>query len=165
MGKHICILAGSNGKNLTLAQSFQSHLEGQGHTVSLIDVVAAHLPLYSPAQEGKADGAQLMAPFKDGLAAHYYVILAPEYNGGPPPALTNFLAWASRSAKDWRIHFNTKRAVIGTYSGGDGGQVLAIMRLQFSYIGMTVVGRQISVSDRKPLDPAALTDVCNQLLA
>ena len=163
--KHICIIAGSNGKNLTLAQTFQAHLEGLGHKVSLIDVVAAHLPLYSPFQEGKINGADLIEPFRDALSAHYYIFCAPEYNGGPPPVFTNFLAWASRSAKDWRIHFNTKRAVIATYSGGDGGQLLAMLRLQLSFIGMTVLGRQISVTDRKALDQATLTDVCNQLLA
>jgi len=164
MNKHICIVAGSNGKNLTIAKMFQEYLEGQGLQVSLIDVVAAHLPLYSAAQEGKLQGADIIAPFMDALRADHYIFCNPEYNGGPPPAFTNFLAWASRSAKDWRIHFNTKRAVIATYSGGDGGQVLAMMRLQLSFIGMTVIGRQIAVTDRKALDQATIADVCKQLL-
>ena len=164
MEKHICIVAGSNGKNLTLAKMFQEHLEGQGHRVSLIDVVSAHLPLYTAAQEGKINGADVIAPFRDALSAHYFIFCAPEYNGGPPPALVNFIAWASRSAKDWRTHFNTKRTAIATHSGGDGGQALAMMRLQLSYIGMTVLGRQVNVSDRKAIDPATLADVCSQLL-
>lgn len=164
MTKHICIVAGSNGKNLTLAKSFQAHLEESGHKVSLIDVVGAHLPLYSPAQEGKHDGAAIMAPFREALSAHYFIFVAPEYNGAPPPTLINFIAWASRSAKDWRIHFNTKKAAIATYSGGDGGQALCMMRLQLSYIGMTVIGRQINVNDRKPADAATIADVCGQLL-
>lgn len=164
MTKHICIVAGSNGKNLILAKAFQDHLEGLGHKVSLINVVEAHLPLYSPAQEGKIHGADVMAPFKDALSAHHFVFVAPEYNGAPPPALINFIAWASRSAKDWRNHFNTKRAAIATYSGGDGGQALSMMRLQLSFIGMTVIGRQINVNDRKAIDPASLEDVCKQLL-
>lgn len=165
MTKHICIVAGSNGKNLILANTFKEHLEALGHRVSLIDVVAAHLPLYSAAQEGKIVASELVEPFHDALSAHYFIFCAPEYNGGPPPAFTNFLAWASRSAKDWRIHFNTKRTLIATFSAGDGGQLLAMLRLQLSFIGMTVLGRQISVSDRKALDPATLADACKQLLA
>lgn len=165
MSKHICVVAGSNGKNLVLAQTFKEHLESQGHTVSLIDVVSAQLPLYSPVQEGKLSGAELIVPFREALAADYFVFCNPEYNGGLPPAFTNFLAWASRSAKDWRVHFNTKRAVIATHSGGDGTQALAMMRLQLAYIGMTVIGRGVSVSDRRPLEPAALMDVCRQLVS
>lgn len=165
MTKHICIVAGSNGKNLTLAKAFQEHLESIGHKVSLINVVEAHLPLYSPAQEGKLNGADVIAPFKDALSAHYYIFVAPEYNGAPPPTLINFITWASRSAKDWRVHFNTKRTAIATHSGGDGGQVLAMMRLQLSYIGMTVLGRQINANDRKPTDPATIAEICSQLLA
>ena len=165
MTKHICILAGSNGKNLALSQAFQAHLESLGHRVSVIDVVGAGLPLYTPATEGKIDAAEVMKPFHQALKAHHYVIIAPAYHGGPPPALVNFLSWASRSAKDWRIHFNSKRAALATYSGGDGSQVLAMMRLQFSFIGMTIIGRSVSVTDRKALDPAVLADVCTQLLA
>lgn len=165
MTKHICIVAGSNGKNLTLAKTFDEHLRSLGHKTSLVNVVEAHLPLYSPAQEGKINGADVMAPFHEALAAQYFVFCVPEYNGGTTPAFVNFLAWASRSAKDWRVHFNTKRAAIATHSGGDGAQVLMMLRLQLSYIGMTVLGRQINISDRKPVDPATVSDVCAQLLA
>ncbi len=163
--KHVTIIAGSNGKNLVLARQFQDHLQAQGHKVSLVDVVAAELPLYSPAQNGKVSGAQVIEPFKEAIGAERFVFVAPEYNGGIPPALSNFIAWCSTSSKDWRSHFNGKRAAVATHSGGDGFQLLSMMRLQLSYIGMTVVGRQINISDRKPLDPATLDDVCRQLLA
>ncbi len=163
--KHVCVVAGSNGKNLVLAQTFKEHLESLGHRVSLLDLVAADLPLYSPLQHGKLSGAQAIEPFKEALAADRFVFVSPEYNGGLTPVLNNFIAWCSTSAKDWRVHFNGKRAAIATHSGGDGLQALVMMRLQFSYIGMTVVGRQINIANHKPLDPASLADVCQQLLA
>jgi len=93
------------------------------------------------------------------------VFIGPEYNGGIAPTLTNFFAWASTSSKDWRAHFNTKKAAIATHSGGDGALFLAALRLQLSYIGLTVVGRQISANDRKAADPKSITDICQQLLA
>lgn len=163
--KHVCVVAGSNGKNLVLAQAFQEHLQSLGHKVSLLNLVAEDLPLYSPAQNGKLAGAQVIEPFKEALSAERFVFVSPEYNGGIAPALSNFIAWCSTSTKDWRVHFNGKKAAIATHSGGDGLQALVMMRLQFSYIGMTLIGRQINIANHKPLDPAALADVCQQLLA
>lgn len=163
--KHVCVVAGSNGKNLVLAQAFQEHLQSLGHKVSLLNLVAENLPLYSPAQNGKLTGAQVIEPFKEALSAEHFVFVSPEYNGGIAPALSNFIAWCSTSTKDWRVHFNGKKAAIATHSGGDGLQALVMMRLQFSYIGMTLIGRQINIANHKPLDPAALADVCQQLLA
>jgi NAD(P)H-dependent FMN reductase len=162
--KHITIVAGSNGKNLALAGQFKEYLEGQGHKVSLLDLVAANLPLYSPAHNGKTSGADVIAPFMEALGASHFVFCSPEYNGANTPVLSNFIAWCSTSAKDWRVHFNGKRAALATFSGGDGFQALMMMRMQLSYIGMNVVGRQINISNHKPLDPKAMEDVCKQLL-
>ncbi|MBY0516499.1 MAG: NAD(P)H-dependent oxidoreductase [Bacteriovoracaceae bacterium] len=163
--KKITIIAGSNGKNLVLAKQFEEHLKSLGHQATLIDLVAADLPLFSPAQYGKLEGAKVIEPFKEALNAEKYVFVSPEYNGANTPVLSNFIAWCSTSSKDWRIHFNGKRAAIATHSGGDGLQALVMMRLQLSYMGMTVVGRQINISNHKPLDPNTLADVCQQLLA
>lgn len=163
--KTITIIAGSNGKNLVLAKAFEEHLKSLGHKVHVVDVVAHDLPLYSPGQNGKVTGAQVLEPFKEALAADAFVFTGPEYNGGIPPVLTNFIAWASTSAKDWRVHFNSKPAAIATHSGGDGAQFLIMLRLQLSYIGMNVLGRQINVNDRKPVDPATIAEVCRQLTA
>ncbi|MFP5491355.1 MAG: NADPH-dependent FMN reductase [Bacteriovoracia bacterium] len=163
--KQISLIVGSNGKNLILAKAFQEHLESLGNKVHLVDLVSHNLPLYSSAQHGKLTGAEVLAPFKEALASEAFVFIAPEFNGGIPPVLTNFIAWASTSAKDWRVHFNSKKAAIATHSGGDGQQLLIMLRLQLAYIGMTVVGRQININDRKPVDPATIADVCKQLLA
>lgn len=161
--KHVTIITASDGKNLALAQKFSATLKEQGAQVHLLDLVALGLPLYTSRATQK--GADLLAPLQNELAAQAFVFVGPEFNGGLPPVLTNFFAWASTSSKDWRQHFNAKRAAVATHSGGDGTLFLAALRLQLSYIGMTVVGRQLSSNDRKEVDPKSLTDICQQLLA
>ncbi len=160
----ICIVAASEGKNLELAQKFQAYLSSQSVKAEILDLVDLNLPLYTSRSESEHEAASLVAPIKEKISADGFVILAPEYNGGPPPALSNFLSWVSRSTKDWREAFNERPVVIGTYSGGPGSNVLSIMRLQLSFLGMNVLGRQISVHSKKELDEASLKAVCDQLL-
>lgn len=161
--KNITLVAASNGKNLILAQKFEATLKELGAQSQILDLVNLELPLYSPKSSQK--GAELLAPLQKELQADAFVFIGPEYNGGIPPVMTNFLAWASTSSKEWRLHFNAKKAAIATHSGGDGMFFLTALRLQLSYIGMTVVGRQLSVNDRKEADLKSLTDICHQLLA
>jgi NAD(P)H-dependent FMN reductase len=159
--KHVCIVLGSNGKNLNLANLFKNQLETNSMKVSLIDLVEANLPLYTRAQ--KTPGSEVLKPFMEALSAESFIFIAPEYNGGIPPVVTNFLAWASTSAKDWRQLFNGKSAALATHSGGDGYLFLAQMRLQLSYIGMNVLGRQLNINDRKEVDPKSIADIIQQL--
>jgi len=97
-------------------------------------------------------------------SANSMVFVAPEYNGNVPPSFTNFLAFCSRSSKDWRELFNTKKAIVATHSGGGGAHVLMHMRMQLSFIGMNVVGREILTNYNKPVTPESLTAVVDQLL-
>lgn len=161
---NICIIVASEGKNLELAQSFKSYLVSKSVKAEILELVDLNLPLYTSRSESEHEAIKLIAPIKDKVSADGFVVLAPEYNGGPPPALSNFLSWVSRSTKDWREAFNEKPVAIGTYSGGPGSNVLSIMRLQLSYLGMNVIGRQISVHSKKDLDQASLEAVCDQLL-
>ena len=158
------IITGSSGKNLELAQSFKAKFTELNMKSEILDLVGMNLPLYSSAVDSKYSPADLLAPHLDQIkAAVGFVFLAPEYNGGVPPVMTNFIAWVSRSSKIWRESFNTKPAVIGTFSSGGGLSMLTSMRSQLAFIGITVVGRQISVSSAKSLDDVALADVCLQL--
>ena len=68
--------------------------------------------------------------------------VAPEYNGNVPPSFANFLAFCSKSSKDWRELFNTKKAVVA-HSGGGGAHVLMHMRMQLSFIGMMLSGAKL----------------------
>ncbi len=160
--KQVTIISASDGKNLALSQKFETVLKEAGSKVTILDLVELNLPLYTSKAPFK--GADLLAPLQGALAAQSFVFIGPEFNGGIPPVLTNFFAWASTSSKDWRHHFNTKKAAIATYSGGDGILFLSALRLQLAYIGFTVIGRQLSANDRKEADPKSITDICQQLL-
>lgn len=160
----ICIIAGSSGKNLELAQKFQDYFTSRQISSEIIDVVKLNLPLYTSESEKNHKAEELVASFHNQIKANGFVFLAPEYNGGLPPAFSNFLAWVSRSTKEWRENFNGHPAVIGTFSGGPGSNLLTILRLQLSYLGMNVVGRTISVHSQKELDQSSLEAVCSQLL-
>ena len=108
----------------------------------------------------------MLGPWFDTLhASNGYVFLAPEYNGGIPPIFTNFLAWVSRSSKDWRECFNGKTGIIGTFSGGGSGYILSALRMQLSYIGMNILGRQVLTHAAKPMDEQFVLLTCEQLLA
>lgn len=161
----VCILAFSEGKNLELAKSFEEKFKTMNVASEVLDIVKIELPIYSTLTEKSYDPATLVSPFRDLLNADAFVFVAPEYNGGPPPSFANFLAWVSRSTKEWREVFNCKPAAIATHSAGGGLNVLTIMRLQLAYVGMNVLGRQIHTTLQKALDDNSLTEVCSQLIA
>lgn len=161
----ITIIAAGGLNNLELAQKFQEQLVSLGAEVSLINLVTLNLPLYTSESESKYGPKELLVPWLDVLlSTNGFVFLAPEYNGGIPPVLTNFLAWVSRSSKNWRECFNGKCGVIGTFSGGGSGYILTAMRMQLSYLGMNILGRQFLTHASKPLDEKSLLVVCQQLI-
>lgn len=160
----VCILAFSEGKNLELGKKIEEKLKVLGAQASLLDIVSIDLPIYTTKSEKVHDSTGLVSPFRELLNADGFVFIAPEYNGGPPPSFSNFLAWVSRSTKEWREVFNNRPAVIATHSAGGGLNVLTIMRLQLAYVGMNVLGRQIHTTLQKTLEEKSLNEVCTQLL-
>lgn len=165
MKTKILIVTASEVKNLELANKFQESLRNAGAEVSLINLVELDLPLYSSRTESRYNAAELL---KDQLphftSANGFVFIAPEYNGSTPPVFNNFLAWLSRSDKDWRHFLNGKPASIATFSGGGGFNVLLAMRTQLAFIGMNVLGRQILTHSNKVLDDKTLSLVSNELI-
>lgn len=164
MKKKICIITASTGENLRLANSFKEHVLNNGFNASLINVVDLDLPLYSPKAHSANDPSKIVSPFKEDLNADGFIFVAPEYNGAPPPAFTNFLAWVSVSTKDWRETLNRKTAMIATASGGGGQSVLMHMRMQLSFIGMNLLGRQVISTGAKPIDHAGLEKYVTELI-
>lgn len=163
--KKITIITASGVKNLDLALQFEQKLHSMGVDVTLINLMKVELPLYTSESDAKYNANDLLGQWAGVLKESTgYIFLAPEYNGGIPPLFSNFMAWVSRSSKDWRECFNGKAAVIGTHSGGGGSNVLMALRMQLSYIGMNVLGRQILTHSAKPLDPQSLEAVCVQLV-
>ena len=165
MKKNIVIITASEIKNLDLAQKFLQSLESLDANVSLINLVELELPLYTSRSDANFKGDELL---KNELplmsAANGFVFIAPEYNGSTPPVFNNFLAWLSRSSKDWRHFLNGKPAAIATFSGGGGFNVLLSMRTQLAFIGMNVLGRQILTHSGKALDEKSLLAVATELV-
>lgn len=156
----ITIITASNTKNLELAKKFQEAFPNS----TLIKLSDLNLPLFSPTTEGdKKVLDSLEDTIKTLNNSKAFIFVAPEYNGGIPPILTNFIAWTSAYSEDWRESFNSKPAALATHSGGGGIHVLSAMRLQLSYIGLNVIGRQIHTHLGKKLDLKSLESVVEEL--
>lgn len=162
--KKICVISASTGKNLELAHSIIEQLKKHQAEATLINIVELQLPLYSAQAETQFKAEELIAPFKHQLDVDAFIIVAPEYNGGPPPVFSNFLSWVSRSTKNWRETFNKKTGMIATASGGGGTNVLMLLRMQLSFIGMTIIGRQIISTFNKPVGNEEIEKVVLELL-
>ena len=165
MKTKIIIFAASEIKNLELANNFKKALELESAEVKLINLVDLDLPLFSSRTQDKYIAADLLKnELPDISTANGFVFIAPEYNGSTPPVFNNFLAWLSRSSKDWRQYLNGKPAAIATFSAGGGLNVLGSMRVQLAFIGMNVLGRQIQTHMTKPLDETSLRAVSQELV-
>ncbi|RAP35404.1 NADPH-dependent oxidoreductase [Candidatus Marinamargulisbacteria bacterium SCGC AAA071-K20] len=163
--KNITIIIASKNKNLELAHAFESALTAANVPVRLLNLVDTDMPLYTPKTDKEHGVPQSILDEAALLKkTNGFVVIAPEYNGGIPPVLTNFLAWVSRSSEDWRDCFNGKPAVIATHSGGGGINVLVSMRTQLAYLGVNVIGRQIHTNFSKALSQDSLDAVVSQLI-
>ena len=163
--KNIVVVIASEVKNLELAENFRKNLEGHGARVHMLNLVNLDLPLYNSRAELKYKAEVLLEKELEHIGkAHGFVFIAPEYNGGTPPVFTNFLAWLSRSSKNWREYLNGKPGALATYSAGGGFNVLLAMRTQLAFIGMNIIGRQILTHSSKALDEKSLDSVCSELI-
>ena len=156
----------SQSKNKELAEKISASLESKGADVTLIDLVSMDLPLYSSLSQSKVGIPSEINKLYDAcIASDAFVFVAPEYNGGLPPVLTNAIAWLSVKGKNWRDAFNKKVAGIATFSGGEGMQLIIGLRTQLAYIGLTVIGRSLSANYKKELKEESLTDFSDQLVS
>jgi chromate reductase len=161
----ILVLASSNNKNLELANTFKDKINEQNVSVELIDLTTIDLPLYTPARHKEGAPDIIHDYIKKLDQAKGLVITAPEYNGGIPPVLTNFIAWISTSGdKDWRKCFNGKHVAIGSFSGSGGLHLLTELRMQLSYLGMNVIGRHIQAHFKKPVNEESVEGIVSQLI-
>lgn len=163
--RKITILLASQQHNRDLANQIFSELSERNIVANIIDLVDLDLPLYSSkAQDDIGFPPQLKAVFEACQSSHGFVVVAPEYNGGIPPVLTNAIAWLSVMGKEWREAFNAKVAGIATFSGGGGMQLIIALRNQLAYLGLTVIGRAIQTTHQKPLKDDSLKDFSSQLV-
>jgi len=161
----VAVIVASTGKNMDLARRCEEKLVQENQSVTFIDCVSLQLPLYtqkSHESEGTPQSViDLTEQFK---SCSKFIFVAPEYNGGIPPVLTNLIAWISVATEHWRDAFNGKSAAIATHSGSGGFHVLMGLRMQLAYLGLNVVGRQIHTHYNKELRDETLSDVVGELL-
>lgn len=161
----IAIILASELKNLELATRIETEIKSAGGEPMIIKLIDLDLPLYTSRAEQKHSPAELLgATLPKIQEAQGFVFIAPEYNGSIPPILTNFLAWVSRSSKNWREVLNGKPAALATYSGGPGSNLLVAMRLQLSHIGMNVVGRPLQFNSKYDFNDVDIKAVVAQLM-
>lgn len=161
----ILIITAGEGKNLELAKVFQSKIDQANISSRILNLVDLNLPLYTSRAEKEFNSSDLLKNEIPLITnASGLIFVAPEYNGGIPPVLTNFIAWLSRSTKDWRQHFNGKPAAIASFSGGGGLSLLTSLRIQLAYVGMNVLGRQIQVHMNRPVEENSVEAVVKELI-
>jgi chromate reductase, NAD(P)H dehydrogenase (quinone) len=161
----ILYLSASTGKNLELANTLAEVGGTFGGEHEVINLVAENLPLYCVEAEKDGIPEQAKILTQKLSDANAFVFIAPEYNGGVPPVLSNAIAWISRSGgDDWRAAFSEKMAAVATHSGGGGAKVLSVMRSQLEHLGTNVIARQLLTHYQKALNPDSAKAVIDQLL-
>ena len=163
MSSPLLILTASHNHNLQLAERILAASQAAGLPASVLDLTAFTLSLYTSRGEAEGPGAGFQKLHQAMAEAGGLWICAPEYNGGIPPSLTNAIAWLSRVAKDFRSLFNGKPVALATHSGGGGQKVLSAMRIQFSHLGCTVLGRELLSHSQKPANPDTITAMVAQM--
>ena len=163
----VLIFAASDNNNLKLSKAVGEIAKSKGYSSEVIDLSTLGLPLYTNATAKENDTPKAVLDIIAKMAAtKAMAIFTPEYNGGLPPVLTNFIAWISRSDdKNWRQSFNGKKFIIGTHSGSGGLHALMALRTQLSYLGGVVMGRQIHTHFKKELNPSSVEAIFDQINA
>lgn len=163
--KNILIIVASNNKNMELALEIKKTIELREINTKILDLVEIDLPLYTFDKELKEIPSVIGEYISLMEEASEVVFVAPEYNGGVPPALTSFIAWVSRFGdENWRRVFNGKKAALATHSGAGGNLMLASLRLQLAYLGMNVIGRQIITTFTKKLSQESVDSIVEELV-
>lgn len=152
----LAILFASQGNNKLLAQKINKVAADIGFKTTLLDLVALELPLFSQALLDQSGIPKTLYPVGKNLqSAQGLAVVSPEYNGGPPPSLVNAIAWVSRLDFEggWRACFQNKPTMLASASGGPGTRMLCGLRIQLSYLGAHVIGREVSLALTPKPDP------------
>ncbi len=160
----LVLLAATRENNHRLARELAAIAEELGTETRLILLPEIDLPLYTPDRESEGIPEQAQTLRDQLLDGRAMVWVAPEYNGSPPPIVSNAIAWISRTGGDWRAAFNGRFAALASHSGGPGMKVLAAMRSQLQHLGTIVLPRSISLGQDKALNPDSARAVLGQLL-
>ena len=161
----IITITASDVANRKLSTAIDTELKNKNYKSEVLNIIDLDLPLYTTKYEQEHGFPAQIEVLQSKLAqATGMIFVAPEYNGSYPPVLNNFIAWMSRSSKNWRDLFNDKPAALATHSGGGGEHVLLAMRQQLAFIGMNVIGRQLLTHYQKPLKDESLNSFLDSFL-
>ena len=146
--KKILLVSATRGNNYKLAQELKEIIDNTTAVDTVvINLESYDLPLYKSGIETENETAsELSAEFEN---AEGFVFCAPEYNGGPPPILTNAITWVSITTTNWRDGFCGKKAVIATNSGSAGHRFLVAFRSQLEHLGTLVIPKTILVNNEQ----------------
>lgn len=154
----LAIMVASEGYNMELARQI-SDLAGKHLNISshILGLASLDLPLFTMKcleDEGVPEKMQKVRCVLE--EAMMFAVACPEYNGGIPPVLTNAVSWVSRSSANWRAAFQNKPTLLSSYSSGGGVRVLSALRLQFSYLGAHVLGRDVAAKTDADVEASLL---------
>ena len=152
------IFVSSLNENMKLANSIKLQMEESNQEIVLINLVDLELPMYDSRKEDRDELVELMKK------SNGYIFVAPEYNYSLPPVLANFVAWVSRSGKDFREVFQMKKIQLATHSGSGGNDLMNAMRIQFTRLGAIVMPREIITNFHKPLKVESSKKILKQFI-
>jgi NAD(P)H-dependent FMN reductase len=149
---------------MELAEKFAEEVENKGFEADIVDLCGLNFPLFTPELARTIMPLDGMSELMQRLSsADAWVICAPEYNGLTPPSLANTVSWLSKEGEDFRALFNGKPVGLATASGGGGEYIISAMRMQFAFLGCTIVGRVVISKSWKEANPASITAVVDSL--
>ncbi len=145
--KKILIIVSGQVNNVALADRVSKIASEQNFEVEVLNLLKLNWPLFPCLKEQCPEDIQKI--YEKIKSVSKLVFAVPEYNGGLPPVLTNFIAWMSSCKENWREAFEGKRALLVTHSGGKGERLFKALRTQFDYIGIEVIDRDFSMFGRQ----------------
>lgn len=160
---NIAIIVGSTREgsyNQALARLARLSLVKHGAELTVVDLGALELPMYSDALEKTAFPPNALALKETLTAQDGLLIISPEYNGSIPPLLKNALDWASRPTGDEPLialsAYRGKAAAIMSASVSPFGGLRGLTHLRqiLTTIHMVVIPDQVVI----PFAQAAFDD-------
>lgn len=103
-----------------LSAYLKQHLEAQGATVSVFNLVESGIPLFDYTLQKTPNGVQVMLNLFRNADAHIW--LTPLYHGSMTGVMKNCLDWLELSSKEERPYLIDK--LIGLICWADGGQAM-----------------------------------------
>lgn len=155
MSANVAVIAASTRArsiNAALARRIVERLERTDTPVDLIDLRDFEMPIYQGDLEAEhgvpAAARELTVRLQD---AAVLVIVSPEYNGAFPPVLKNSLDWVTRVDRGAVAHL-TMFLASASPGGLGGARVLALLRMWFESMRITVAATALSVPHASLID-------------